>query len=49
MVIAGLQLITVWLNFLTQSFCMIPSLEGLTWFECGELSKEELLIRFMFN
>jgi len=29
--------------------CMRPTLQGLTWFECCELSKEELLIRFMFN
>ena len=27
--------------------CMRPSLQGLTWFEYCEISKEELLIRFM--
>ena len=51
MIIAEFKLkpITVRLTFLTQSFCVRPSLQGLTWFECCELSKEELLIRFMFN
>jgi len=27
--------------------CMRPSLQGLTWFKCCELSKGELLMRFM--
>jgi len=34
-----LHLITVWVTFLTQSFCMRPNLQGLTWFECREISK----------
>ena len=33
-----LKLVTGWLTFLTQSFCMRPGLERLTWCECGELS-----------
>ena len=29
--------------------CTRLGLQGLTWFECCEIGKEELLIRFMFN
>ncbi len=29
--------------------CMKPNLQGLMWFECREISKEELLIGFMSN
>jgi hypothetical protein len=36
-------------QFLAQSSCMRLILEGLTWFECCEISQEELLRRFVFN
>jgi hypothetical protein len=41
--------ITARLNFLTQSCCMRPNLQVLTWFQCCELGAEELFIRFMLN
>jgi len=41
--------VTVRLTFLTQSFCMKPTLQGLTWFECCEMGKDGLLRRFMFQ
>jgi hypothetical protein len=36
--------LTVRLTFLTQSVCLRPTFQGVTWFECRRLSKEELLI-----
>ena len=39
------QIITV---RLTESFCMRPTLQGLTWFEYCEISKEVLLRRFIY-
>ena len=29
--------------------CMKPNLQGLMWFECREISKEALLMGFMYN
>ena len=29
--------------------CMKPNLQGLMWFECREISKEELLTGFMYT
>jgi hypothetical protein len=39
------QFINVRLTFLTQSFRMRPTLQGLPWFECDGRSKDEILIR----
>jgi len=38
--------VTVWLTFLAQLFCVKPTLQGLTWFECCEISKYELLRQY---
>jgi hypothetical protein len=41
--------VTARLTFLTQSLCMKPTLQGLTWFQYCEISKYELLRRCMFQ
>jgi hypothetical protein len=36
--------LTVRFTFLTQSVCLTPTFQGVTWFDCRRLDKEELLI-----
>jgi len=43
----NVQIINVWLTFLTYSVRMKPNYQGLPWFEFDGLGEDELFIRFL--